>query len=98
MYFEVFLEIFVAFFAFFGVFCLVKLVGTVWFGYDNVRVTIDVDSPDTVTHIEDYIKEAKNTCFFWGEREIAVLVRRAYYNEALISKLERKHIKYYVIE
>ena len=98
MYFEVFLEIIVAFLAFFGVFCLVKLVGTVWFGYDNVCVTIEVDSKDTVEHIEDYINEAKNTCLVWGGREIAVLVKNKYRDDELLRKLEGKRIKYYFVE
>jgi hypothetical protein len=98
MYFEVFLEIFVAFFAFFGLLCLVKLIGVVWFGYDNVRVTIEIDSYDSAKNIEEYIKEAQTSGFFWGGNEIAVLVRSKYYDEELAQRLERKRVKYFVIE
>lgn len=97
MYFEVFLKIFVGIFAVFGFFCLVKLVGVTWFGYDNVRVTIDIDSPDTVENINSYLNEAENLCLVCGGGEVAVLVRHEYSDEKLLKKLERRNIKYYII-
>lgn len=97
MYFEVFLKIFVGIFAVFGFYCLVKLVGVTWFGYDNIRVTVDVDSPDAVENINAYIKEAEDFCLACGGGEIAVLVRREYSDEKLLRKLERRNIKYYVV-
>ena len=97
MYFEVFLKIFVGIFAVFGFFCLVKLVGVTWFGYDNVRVTIDIDSPDTVENINSYLNEAENLCLVCGGGEVVVLVRNEYSDEKLLKKLERRNIKYYII-
>lgn len=97
MYFEVFLEIIVAIFAVFGLFCLIKLVDVIWFGCDNVRVTVEVDTPDTAEYICDFLKEAENTCLVWGGREIAVLVRSEFADEKLLKKLEQKRVKYYII-
>ena len=97
MYFKVFLEIIVAIFAFFGFFCLIKLICVVWLGYDNVRVAIEVDTQDTAKNIEDFLRDAETTCLAWGGREIAILVRSEFADERLIKKLERKHVKYYII-
>ena len=97
MYFEVFLKIFVGIFSIFGFCCLVKLVGVTWFGYENVRVTIDVDSLDTAENINLYLKEAEDFCLVCGGREIAVLVRKEFNSEKLLRKLERRNIKYYII-
>ena len=97
MYFEVFLKIFVGLFAVFGFYCLIKLVSVTWFGYENIRVTVEVDSPDACANINEYLKEAEDFCFVCGGRSIAVLINREYSNERLIKKLERKNIKYYII-
>ena len=97
MYFEVFLKIFVAIFAVFGFYCLVRLVGVTWFGYDNIRVTIEVDSPDTAENINTYLKEAENFCLACGGGKVAVLIRQNYNDEKLLRKLERRNIKYYII-
>ena len=97
MYFEVFLEILLAFFALFGVFSLIKLASAIWFGYDNVRVVVEVDSRDSVCNIDEYISEARELCIMRGGRELAVMIRREFYDEELVKKLERKRIKYYII-
>ena len=97
MYFEVFFEILVALFALFGFFSLVKLIGAVWFGYDNIRVALEVDSKDSVENIEEYIAEAKELCLMRGGRQIAVIIRREYFDELLIKKLEKSRVKYYVV-
>ena len=97
MYFEVFLKIFVGLFAVFGFYCLVKLVAVTWFGYDNVRVTVEIDSADAADNINSYLKEAEEFCLVCGGREIAVLVNKEFGNEKLFRKLERRNIKYYVI-
>ena len=97
MCFEVFLKIFVALFAVFGFYCFVKLISLTCFGYDNVRVTIDVDSVDTVENINDYLKEAENFCLVCGGGKVAVLIRREFSDEKLIRKLDRRKIKYYII-
>ena len=97
MYFEVFLKIFVCLFAIFGFYCLVKLVGVTWFGYDNVRVTIEVDSRETAANINAYIKEAEEFCLACGGRKIAVIVKKEFGDEKLLKKLERRNIRYYVI-
>ena len=97
MYFKVFLEIIVAIFAFFGFFCLIKIIGVIWFGYDNVRVALEVDTHDTAENIEEFLREAETTCLAWGGREIAILVRSEFADERLMKKLERRHVKYYII-
>ena len=97
MYFKVFLEIIVAIFAFFGFFCLIKFIGVIWFGYDNVRVALEVDTRETAENIEEFLKEAETTCLAWGGREIAVLVKSEYADERFLKKLERRHVKYYII-
>ena len=97
MYFEVFLKIFVGLFAVFGFYCLIKLVSVTWFGYDNIRVTLEIDSDDTVEKLNEYLKEAEDFCLICGGGSIAVLVNREYSNEKLIRKLERRNIKYYII-
>ena len=97
MYFEVFFQILVALFALFGFFSLIKIVWSVWFGYDNVRVALEVDSRDSAENIEEYIAEAKELCLMRGGRQIAVIVRREYFNEILIKKLEKSRVKYYVV-
>ena len=97
MCFEVFLEILVGVFAFFGAFCLVKLLGIIWFGYDNVQISVEIDSPDSVKNIEKYIREADVTCLALGGREIVVLVKREYLNDELIEIFEKKNLKYYVV-
>lgn len=97
MYFEVFLKIFVGIFAVFGLYCLIKLVGVTWFGYDNIRVTVDVDSRDTAENINEFLKEAEDFCLVCGGGEVAVLIRSQFNDEKLVRKLERRNIKYYVI-
>lgn len=97
MCFEVFLKIFVGIFAVFGLWCLVKLVGVTWFGYDNIRVTVEVDSRDTVENINEYLKEAEDFCLVCGGGSVAVLIQREFNDEKLVRKLERRNIKYYVI-
>ena len=97
MYFEVFLKIFVGVFAVFGFYCLIKLVSVTWFGYDNIRVTVEVDSPNVCENINEYLKEAEDFCLVCGGGKIAVLVNREYSNERLLRTLERKNIKYYII-
>ena len=98
MYFEVFLEIIISLLAFFGVYCIVKLIGVSWFGYDNIMVTVEVDSPDTANNIEEYIKEAETSCLAVGGREIAVIVQAEFYDEKLMGKLKDRKIRYYVID
>lgn len=97
MYFEVFFEILVALFALFGFFCLIKLIGVIWFGYDNVRVALEVDSRDSAENIDEYIAEAKELCLVRGGRQIAVIVGREYFDEALSKRLEKGRVKYYVV-
>lgn len=97
MYFEVFLKIFVGIFAVFGFYCLIKLAMVTLFGYDNIRVTIEVDSRDTAANINDFLKEAEEFCLVCGGREIAVLVKKEFADEKLFRKLERKNVKYYLI-
>ena len=97
MYFEVFLKIFVGIFAIFGFYCLVKLVMVTLFGYDNIRVAVEVDSKDTAANINTFLKEAEEFCLVCGGREIAVLVKKEFGDEKLLRKLERKNIKYYLI-
>lgn len=98
MYFEVFLEIFAAIFALFGIYCLIRLVGATWFGYDNVRAAVEVDSTDTAENINSYLKEAERICLLRGGGRIAVLVRREYCSDKLIRRLKKRKIKYYVID
>lgn len=97
MYFEVFFKIFVGAFAVFGFCCLVKFVGATWFGYDNIRVALEVDSEDTSKNINEYLKEAETMCLACGGGKIAVLVRKEYNSEKLLRKLERRNVKYYII-
>ena len=97
MYFEVFFQILLALFALFGFFSLVKLIGAMWFGYDNIRVALEIDSKDSAENIEEYIAEARELCLMRGGRQIAVIVRREYFDDTLIKKLEKGRIKYYVI-
>ncbi|MBQ7294118.1 MAG: hypothetical protein IJW79_10315 [Clostridia bacterium] len=97
MYFEVFLEIFVGVFAFFGIFCFVKIVGLIWFGYDNVQVAVEIDSPDSVENVQKYIREADMTCFALGGREIVIIVKREYYTDELVKKLDGANLKYYIV-
>ena len=97
MYFKVFLEILVAFFALFGVYSLVKLMSVVWFGYDNVRVVVEVDGRDAVQNIDEYLHEARDLCLMRGGRELAVVIRKELFDEKLAEKLDKKRIKYYVI-
>lgn len=97
MYFEVFLKILVAFFALFGFFSLVKLIWCVWFGYDNVRVTVEIDSRDTVENIDEYLSEARTLCRIRGGSDLAVMIRKEFYDEKLVKKLEKRKLRYYVI-
>ena len=97
MCFEVFLKIFVAVFSLFGAFCLIRLAIVTWFGYDNVRAAIEVDSAQTAENIDEYIKEAESICLLRGGGRIAVIIRREFYDEKLVKRLERRKIKIYVV-
>lgn len=97
MCFEVFLKIFVAVFSLFGAFCLIRLAIVTWFGYDNVRAAIEVDSAQTAENIDEYIKEAESICLLRGGGRIAVIIRRELYDEKLVKRLERRKIKIYVV-
>ena len=97
MYFEVFLEILIAVFAFLGIFCFVKIFGIVFFGYDNILVAVEIDSPDSLQNIEKYVREADMTCLAVGGRDIIVIVKQEYFNENLANELEDKNLKYYVV-
>ena len=97
MCFEVFLKIFVAVFSLFGAFCLIRLVFVTWFGYDNVRVAVEVDSAQTAENIGEYVKEAETLCLLRGGGMIAVIIRREFYDEKLVKWLERRKIKIYVV-
>ena len=98
MYFEVFLEIFVASFALFGFFSLLKLLWIVFFGYDNLKVCVEVDTPETAENIDLFLKEAKSTCLAIGGRGIFVVVEKKYCSEELVNKLEENKIRYTVNE
>lgn len=97
MCFEVFLKIFVAVFSLFGAFCLIRLAFVTWFGFDNVRVAIEVDSTETAENISEYIREAEALCLLRGGGRIAVIVKREFCNDKLVKRLERRKIKIYVV-
>ncbi len=97
MYFEVFLKIIVAFFAVFGIYSLCNFVFTTFLGYDNIRIVLEVDTQEVADNIERYLSEARENCLALCGKQIAVIIRREYLNEKLIKKLDRRHIKYYVI-
>ncbi len=97
MYFEVFFEILVALFAIFGFFSLVKLICAIWFGYDNVRVALEIDSRDSAENVEEYIAEARELCLMRGGRELAVIVQGEFFDEELAKKLQKRRVKYYVV-
>lgn len=97
MYFEVFLKIILAFFAVFGMYSLFKFVFTAVLGYENIRIVIEVDTQEVADNIEAYLREARENCLALFGKQIAVIIRREYLNEKLEKKLERRHIKYYVI-
>lgn len=97
MCFEVVLQILVALFAVFGVYSLIALIGETWFGSDNIAVSVEVDTNEAAINLEDYLREAKRRPLSHSGG-VTVLIRREYATEALMRKLGRRHIRYFVID
>ncbi len=96
MYFEVFLEIVVAAFAVFGLFCLVDLVGERLFGSDNLVLAVEVDEEYVAQELDLYLREAQNACFRRGGREIVVILKERFATEETLLRLKRKKIRYII--
>lgn len=97
MCFEVILPIFVALFAVFGLYCLFALIGETWFGSDNIAVCIEVDTAEVAANLDVYLREARRRPLAHSGG-VTVLVRREHATEALVRKLRRRHIRYFIVD
>ena len=93
MCFEVILEIFVAFFAVFGLYALLLLIWEWLFDNPQIFVCVLVTDEESAKDVLDLVREAAKHLSA-HRKEVLVVVSRQFANEAFLNVLKENQIPY----